>query len=702
VRRRDRLTTVQPPPPIRDVHDVDLLALRPDGPPRLLDVAADAGTDPALRARAMRALAQVDSRNVRRVARTDARPGRRVWAARSLLWRGAAEGARILVGIALNRTLEIDDRAAAARALLSDASLVGPAPLACLATCTDLLRPQRVIALDLLGARAASDDAALEALCTIATDRTVTPPCRAAAAARILARDPDGRVPHAVLTALAADTEIDTWLRHGAVRRLGARDHAELVLDEDADPEIRVWALPRAFTTGEENRDRLERAAVALALDGGLDPELRLRALNALAEAAPSPRPLLKLVERAETEPGAVPDGFAEHAAGRVAEMLERAPDGPALVLLLAPGLPERIRAVAMERLLRTRPRGTARLLRELVLGADTPDGTRGLAVAALAGRPVAEPLLSLVADGRLDRATWLPVALREPAAGVALAWDLVQDPRCGPGERSAVIADLCAAGARPPPGLLDRLLADLPQWDPARPHLAAELARRDRTAGKALLRGLMLAAGAPSELRLEAARRLHVHGDEGATAHLHAVAADGREALPARLVAAKALGRPDVWRLLAGERRVMKRARDEVSEGLARSLGGDVRPLPVPPSPPMRLMRPAIARAAGAFDAVRRAVMASWDFVAAGLRRARSKMPYAEIRSRREPLPPLENLDGASPSELLAACDRLMEAIDREEDVLRQGPGAEPLPGLLSRATRRSGPPGEGEVVEA
>ncbi|MDL4815120.1 hypothetical protein [Actinomadura opuntiae] len=414
---------------------LDLLAGAPDGLARLLDAAAD--TDPSLRVQAQGALGLAETAALRNVATAAPRLDHRLPAARALLWRGEPDGAEILAGIALDGTVDARHRAEAARALLSDARAVEPALLARLVTCTGLSRAQRAIALELLDARGT----ALTALCAIATDHNVTPPLRTAAAVRLLKDDRVERVPPSVLEALATDTGIDAWLRHGAVRRLGAGVHVRLALDEATDPQTRVWTLPEAFEAAPKARRRLEQIALKLAFIPELAPESRLQALTMLS-APPSLRLLLKVAEIAERSPGTVPDEFADHAAGQVAEMLEQASDDSARTLLLAPRVAERIRAVALERLLRRFPRPVADLVRDVVLGADTPPELRRLAAETALGRPATEPLLALVASGRLDRGTWLPAALREPGAGTALAWELVRDPRTV--GRSAVITALC------------------------------------------------------------------------------------------------------------------------------------------------------------------------------------------------------------------------------------------------------------------
>ncbi|HEU5028812.1 MAG TPA: hypothetical protein VFV01_28140, partial [Spirillospora sp.] len=347
----------------------------------------------------------------------------------------------------------------------------------------------------------------------------------------------------------------------------------------------------------------------------------------------------------------------------------------------------------------------------------------------------------------------WLPAALREPAAGAALAWSAVRAGRGTPAERSAVIACLCASSATPPSGVLDRLLADLPRWDAARPWLAAELARRDRDAGIAALRALMLAREAPPALRRSAAERLHdldgeaardafvqaaeddpvpspgvramappfepggsfgdpvlrrlaehavpgaaaaLLGRDGAeglldalvdglptreflpvarrlhprhpatAARLRTIATGRHEDLPTRLAAARILDRPDVWTLLSRDRRVMKRARHEVSRGLAGERAG-VPPLPVPPAPLVRFLRFLAGRASWAVAAARRGVASLYGRVPEALR-------FRRRRFGRTPSPPAVEAVAfpeppASPADLLAACERLLESIDEQDE---------------------------------
>ncbi|HEU5029490.1 MAG TPA: hypothetical protein VFV01_31585, partial [Spirillospora sp.] len=284
---------------------------------------------------------------------------------------------------------------------MADAPLVDPALLARLVTCATLPRAQRAIALDVLDGLGASGGPALDALCAIATDRAVAAPARASAAARLLMTGRAARTPPDVLEAIAADTGIDAWLRHGALRRLGAEVHTRIAVDPAADPEVRVWSLRSAFAAGEENGPLLRPAAWHLASNPGLSPEMRLQAMNALAADPSSAWLLLKIAEIAEIVPGGVPEEFADIAAGGVAERLASASEGTARTLLLAPGLPERVRAVALERLLQGFPRATARLLRGVLLDRDTLPDLRGLAAGAIVGR-AAGPLLALVTDGHL------------------------------------------------------------------------------------------------------------------------------------------------------------------------------------------------------------------------------------------------------------------------------------------------------------
>jgi hypothetical protein len=397
--------------------------------------------------------------------------------------------------------------------------------------------------------------------------------------------------------------------------------------------------------------------------------------MTALAADPPSAWHLLKIAEIAETVPGGVPEEFADIAAGGVAERLASASDGTARTLLLAPGLPERVRAVALERLLQGFPRAAARLLRGVLLGPDTPPGLRGLAAGAVVGRPVG-PLLALVADGRLDRGVWLPAALREPAAGAALAWEDVRAGRGTPAERSAVVACLCASGAAPPSGTLDRLLADLPRWDAARPWLAAELTRRDRDAGIAALRAMILAREAPPALRRSAAERLHGLDGEAALAAFVQAAEDdpvpspgvramaplfepggslgdavlrrlAEHAVPGaaapllgRDAAAELLDRPDVWTRLSRDRRVMKRV--------------------------VRFLRFLAGWASRVVAAARRGAASLSGRVPEALR-------FRRRRFGRTPSPAVEAAGlpelPARPADLLAACERLLEAIDEEDE---------------------------------
>lgn len=252
----------------------ELLANRPGGRYVLTGLITDPDGDGWVRAQAMRAVAATDSRALHRFLDTGFRFAERLWLGRLLMAYGDTTGADLLTALATDPSLPVDDRRTAAHELITRPRALTAAQLAGLVEHPDLARNVRIAAVKELCLRADHD--ALDRIRRLATDTALDVPYRAWAAWTLVQRED---TPAPQLLAIAADSDIDEWVRLHALDSVAPQALRAVAVDPDRSERVRNIAFD-----GLLRRMPLAAARVleSTAFDRSADEDLRRTALTTI------------------------------------------------------------------------------------------------------------------------------------------------------------------------------------------------------------------------------------------------------------------------------------------------------------------------------------------------------------------------------------------------------------------------------------